>query len=361
MWAPGALMGCLLTVPVQAAEPAGSAARSSTPTDSGPVSGYHEKRRQTFDLALRELEAQNWQKARELFAQLWMSKPSYDVALNLGLAEYNLGSYREAAEYLAYGLENLPPREKPEMAARAEQILELCRRRLGTLKLELANDAAEVLVDDRVVPPVARVADLFVMPGTHRFEVRLPGFEPERWTLSLRAGERQRRSVVLLPERGPDGAPPLVSASAPGAAPTASANASERGVFRGWTPVAVGGAITVLGAGAGLVLQWLRDGQSEEAETLRRKVGDGGCYGAAAISSDCVALRDANRSYDLYGRFELGSFVLSGFALVGTATYFFVVRPDRDSAATHGPAPALTLVARASSHSNELIVQGVFP
>ncbi|MBN1612793.1 MAG: hypothetical protein JW940_39590 [Polyangiaceae bacterium] len=355
-----ALVALLVSIPAEAAEPTDMPPNPSASSAAGPATGQHEARRRTFEQGLDAIRAEHWQQARDLFFELWKDKQTYDVSLNLGLAEYNLGRYREAAQYVAYGLDNLPPREKTEMATRAEQVLGLCEERLGTVELIVANQETEVAVDGQVVPAWARVAGVFVLPGPHRFEVRLAGFETERFTLTLRQAERQSRSVTLLPGRA---VVDPVSDSAPassGSDPVAPKRSSGRPWYRGWTPMVATGAVTLLATGVGIALGVARGREADKAADLRRKVGDNGCAGAAAARRECASLLEANQLYDDYGFYELTSFVVAGLALAGSTTYFFIARPDRKADASARSGPSLRWGARASTRGAELILENDF-
>lgn len=356
----GSLAAVLLPQRAWAADPTDAAPALSAPSGSGPSVGRHEVRRTSFESAMRAMQEERWPEARELLIALWSEKPSYDVALNLGLVEYNLEHYREAAEALAYGLENVPPREDTATAQRAEQVLGLCEARLGIVDLIVANAGATVLVDGRIVPASARVAGLFVTPGAHDFEVRLEGFEPEAWSLTLHPGERQSRSVTLLPERAHGEAASVAGVGAGSGGPADPGPVAPRPWYRGWTPVIAGGAVTLVGVSMGFAFESLRSTESEDAAALRDQVGEHGCAGEASASSDCRALRDANSSYDSYGRYELGSFIVAGLGLVGTTAYFFMVRPDQDSRDTAGSETSLRFGARVAPRGSELLIGGTF-
>jgi hypothetical protein len=349
-----------MATPVHAAEPASTSTSTASRPEPASASEEHEARRRVFEQGLRAMREQRWQQAAQLFSRLWQDRPSYDIALNLGLAEYNLGQFRDAAEHLAYGLQNLPPREKTDTATRAEQVLELCEQKVGTVELTISNEGTEVLVNGQPVPASLRARGLYVSPGTHRFEVRLAGFEPESWTASLGAGERRSRSVTLLPEPSPlastsvlDGptTPPLEPPPNP---------ANNRPWYRGWTPVVLGGAVTVLGAGAGVIFQTLRSARSDDAAELRDRVGEDGCAVRTGSSADCEKLRDANRDYDAYGRYELGSFIVAGLGLVGTTAYFFVVSPDQGPSTHSSAGLSVRLGARQSARDTMMLLEGTF-
>src|SRR5262245_26220100 len=83
------VLGLTLPRPAVAEEPA---------TGDSPQLQY---RRATE--AFRE---KRFEEARALFLNLWTQSKSYDVASSLGLVEYQLKNYAEAAKYYTYAVAN---------------------------------------------------------------------------------------------------------------------------------------------------------------------------------------------------------------------------------------------------------------
>ncbi|MGC4065775.1 MAG: hypothetical protein QM784_14215 [Polyangiaceae bacterium] len=289
-------------------------------------------RRLAFQAAREAMQAKRWEEAHRIFVGLWSNQHTYDVALHMGQVEYHLKRFREAANHLAYGLMLLPPREKPEIAERSKALLGLCKAEVGTLELRVKNKQAEVLVDGLVVAEAPLVTDVYVDPGRHQFEVRLSGHTSERWAATFAKGEIQQRIVLLKPN-----APDTTSASP---TPTAAVGSTsqvnlppmdERTSSGSWAPVIVGGAVTLVGLGAGLGFAIVRGGITDDARKLRSEIGEGNCRTAndKTTLSLCDQLQNKNSNYDSYGSLEAASFALGGIALVATTTYFLLSRPDR--------------------------------
>jgi hypothetical protein len=297
--------------------------------------------RALFERARAHLKNEQWDKARELFEKLWNDRNTYDVALQLGQAEYHLGQYRNAAEHLAYGLATLPPREKLETAERSRQILALCRREVGTLDLRVKNKGAEILVDQKVVGITPLLTELYVEPGAHRFEVRLAAHQSVTWTLQFTADQTQWKEVQLVALVPPsnDREQPASKGRRPSTPPPRQADdAAHRASY---VPVVAGGIVTAAGLTAGIVLQLARNSRKAEANDIQSRIGANGCgTPSAAAQGDCERLVTLGADYDSFGRLELLSFLFGGAALLGTGTYFFVARPDRaepNTASWHGP------------------------
>ena len=288
-------------------------------------------RRHTFEQARSAMQASRWEEARTSYTQLWNDRRTYDVALQLGQAEYNLKRMRDACEHLGYGLMLLPPREKPETAERSRQILGLCKQQVGALDLRVKNKGADVIVDGKISASAPLVTEIFVDPGEHRFEVRLDGHASEAFTVQLEAGQSKSRSVELKPlvpgeaQREPVRAKPVRHKPSekmpePLAAPTTHAS---------WAPIVAGSIVALAGVGAGVGFQLVRDARQSESERIRGSLGTKQCGTTGAPVGDCNRLTDLASDYDSFGTLELVSLVVGGAALVGTATYFFVARPDQ--------------------------------
>jgi hypothetical protein len=294
-----------------------------------------QSRRQIYEQAREAIQSGRWEEARSLFQELWNSRRTYDVALQLGQAEYNLKRYRDAAEHLAFGLMLLPPREKAATAERSQQLLNRCKQEVGAIDLRIKNKGADVLVDGQTVAESPLVTEIFVEPGMHSVSVQLGGHHPTSFTIQLAAGETQRRTVELKPLSATTGEPSTASRDAqtdrpepidsPPALPTHHAS---------WVPVVVGGALALAGISTGLGFQLVRNARHDESQRMRADL-QGSCATPTASNADtCRRLYEIASDYDRYGRVELGSLVLGGAALLGTGAYFLIARPDQATAAT---------------------------
>ena len=307
-----------------------------------------EERRSAFEAGRSAIQEKRWEDAHRIFSDLFRGQRTYDVALHLGQVEFHLKHFRDAASHLAYGMMLLPPREKPEIAERGKAILELCKREVGTLELSVKNKNAVVLVDGNAVAEAPLVTDTYVDPGQHHFEVKLDGYQSEQWDAEFAQGSTQQR-IVLLKARASTATTPV----SPGAAPlvlstaTTSPGKDSTGTEGSWAPVAVGGALSLVGIGAGLGFALVRGSLTTEAKSLRGQIhasnGSNGCNGDSAPVELCSQLQKKNSDYDSYGTLEAVSFGLGGAALIATTTYFFLARPDQNRAVSTSQSTPLRL------------------
>lgn len=99
-----------------------------------------------------------------------------ELAGELGLCELALRKYRDAAEHLAFSLE-----QRAALPVTLQRRFEDGQRKAipHVAKLSLAVDPpdAEVIIDGKAIGPVARVYTLFFEPGLHTVRARAPGRE----------------------------------------------------------------------------------------------------------------------------------------------------------------------------------------
>ncbi|HEY5957176.1 MAG TPA: PEGA domain-containing protein, partial [Polyangiaceae bacterium] len=297
-------------------------------------------RRQTYEQAREAILAGRWEDARSLFHDLWKSRRTYDVALQLGQAEYNLKRYRDAAEHLAFGLMLLPPREKAATAERSQQLLTRCKQEVGAIDLRIKNKGADVLVDGQIVAESPLVTEVFVDPGTHSVAVRLSGHQTASFTIQVEAGEILARAVELRPLVAASTADPSITPPGPAQAkgpPSPAAPSPPPSLpshDASWLPVVAGGALAIAGISSGIGFHLVRGARKDESMRIRDDV-PGGCVSPTAdAASTCHRLREIASDYDRYGRLELVSFILGGAALLGSGTYFMLYRPDLNGQTT---------------------------
>lgn len=320
-------------------------------------------RRQVYEQARDAFQAQQWEQARAFYGQLWNERHTYDVALQLGLTEFNLKRLRDAAEHLAYGLMLLPPREKAETAERAEQILGLCKLEVGTVDLRVKNKGADVFVDGAFVTSAPLVTEIFVEPGEHAFEVRLEGHAPEAFTLMLDAGQATARVVELKPLVAQNAAAPATptptrSVASPTKLPTSAPVATSHA---SWTPILASGLLTIVGVSAGVGFQLVRNAREDESERIRADLSRNQCAGSSpGLPDGCDRLKELAADFDRYGRFELASFIVGGLALIGGSTYFVLARPDRAKPPTWANWGPLRFRSDITTHRGQIMVSADF-
>src|SRR5690606_23929000 len=93
-----------------------------------------EAARQQYRRALEAKHEKNYEEARELLLELWEQAHTYDVAGTLGEVEHKLGNPAAAAQYFAFALAHLPPREKAETVEQLRRALRAMKEQVATVR-----------------------------------------------------------------------------------------------------------------------------------------------------------------------------------------------------------------------------------
>ena len=111
---------------------AGTGAAAAPPGYTAPPELMQEAET-NFREGLRLMAQQKWQKASEKLHLAFLVSRTYDAAVHLGLAEYQLGSYPRAAGHISLALRHWPLLADKELKAIAKKRMEELRKRLATV------------------------------------------------------------------------------------------------------------------------------------------------------------------------------------------------------------------------------------
>ncbi|WP_437673409.1 hypothetical protein [Sorangium sp. So ce131] len=214
--------------------------------------------------------------AEARYQAAWDLQKSFDVAGNLGNVELELKQAREAAEHLAYALEAFPLGERAEKRQFLKDRLAQAKSQVGTLRISVNVDNAEVFVDGKLIGLSPLQGEVFVDPGKRDIEARRAG---ARTSTSLLVARGSDQNIALSLDTGPS--IPLVVA---------------------------GGAVGLLGIASGVTFAFLSTSQGEYAD------------GEPRHSQERAELR---RTQTTFANLSFWSFVGSGVVLAGTAVYVF--------------------------------------
>jgi tetratricopeptide (TPR) repeat protein len=179
------LAGCLLLLAQLAA-----AAASARPTSE--ASRAFAEGSELFDKA-------DYVGAIEAFTRAYKLKPHYSVLCNIALSHERLGNMVAAARSYRDCLS-----QGADQAASAEAVRNSLRRvegRIGWVLVRSSGKGGDVYVDGLQVGPAPQRVPL--NPGSHVVEVRRPGAEAGRETLTTRGGEQLELELIpraLAPE-----------------------------------------------------------------------------------------------------------------------------------------------------------------
>lgn len=183
-------------------------------TDPSADADVAAQAQQLYKEGIDATKVKQWDKARTFLLSAWRIHQHWKIAINLGLAEYWLGRWRDAAEHLTFAVSRAPA-DKLAGADRADtnKMLHEAAGKVGSMKLSVSPPGAEVLVDGSVIQKAPVVDPIFLEPGRHVLGARLVGYEAAQQEVTAVPGKGASivLSLVLAPsaeKKGPATIPP---------------------------------------------------------------------------------------------------------------------------------------------------------
>jgi hypothetical protein len=294
-------------------------------------------------LFLRGVEAQKegkHQEARALLLEAFGKKRHYQIAANLGSSEIELGMHREAAEHLAFAVDDIKSDRQapPEDVAAIAELLRKAQEKIVTVNLtvELLGQKrtdARVTVDGQ--PAAYSSGMVFARPGSSKLRASVPAADSGEVEVNGSAGRNTTLTLVLFPS---------------GAGRAVRGSGAAAGADKPTWPQWVGLALTIGATGAGiaeLVSASIRNKKADELDaTVAQKSGAPAAASCAAygdaIAADCEEWRRHRRIRD-------GANIAGGALLVGAAgaaifTAAYWARPMRQVSAGYLPGGGVVTV-----------------
>jgi hypothetical protein len=253
---------------------------------------------QCYDEGITARQQSDWEKARVLLLKSWNLQRHFQTAANLGEMELKVGQHREAAEHLAYFLEEAPPSVPDADRTRGKAMLDQARASLGTLRVA-RPPGAEVYVDGQKIEDVSPNHLILVEPGRRRVEARRPGYPSIAETREVRAGSVVEVSLT---------APSMIERP----------HDDRGGGARRWV-IVTGATATGLGAAMGAGFAILSEVKRHDRDATP-------CYRYAA---DCGPKNALERARGGFLTASLVSFLAAGAIGSGTLVYTLATRPDK--------------------------------
>jgi hypothetical protein len=319
------------------------AQQAPAPPQTNPGDDYG-RIRELYGQGSAAFKAGNSSLARQKFLEAWDIRQTYDVASSLGQVELDLKRYRDAAEHLDFSVRHFAPVESRQTLEQVERALKEVKEHVGSLRVSVDRDRAEVRVDDREVGASPLVAPLFVDPGPHSLQAHFGGDVVTK-TVTAIAGVEQPIELAL-------------GAAKTATGPVPDAPAQDADPKKNIVPAIVGGAAFAVGLGAGIGFSLAASSEDDRAKGLRAKVGRSGCLDGSATPGDCANIKDAADAKDRDRNLATAGFVLAGAALIATPLYWFLW-PDSTKSRT-GAGSSLRVGAAASPGVGSFWVSGQF-
>ena len=308
------------TPPIAAPPPPAAAPKSKNRAD------------ELFDQGTAAFDAGRWSEAKTKFEQAWALKQTHDIAGNLGIAEVQLGKFRDAAEHLTWALDHLPPTESSSTRKGLEQELQKARAQVGVLKLRLNVEGATVVVNGGSIGVLPATKEIFVDPGAVSVTAQREGYVAVKQSVTVPKGEAREMSLVLVP---------------------ATESSGKRSVVPG---LVLGGAgVVALGAGIGLMAAFAA--KKSDGEQLGQTIqsAGGSCNAPAGdVATQCNQLHSLSKEGATFNRAGIGTMIGGGVLLAAAGTY--LLWPSADPK----PRAGFTVVPTATLGGGGLLVLGSF-
>jgi hypothetical protein len=255
-------------------------------------------------------------RARLFYISAWRAQHHWQIAGSLGHAELALGRYCDAAEHLAFFLREtrylttLDPRDRATIA----RDLERAKAKVGAVTAIVEPAGAEVLVDGVSIGTAPLADDVFVEPGRHVIEARMPGRLAVVEARDLVPGGATQVVLRLAPVAAME--PPVAQPPRPPQPPAVAP--PRRSVVRANRAIIISGAVTtgvlaVVGVGLGVA--------SARKASASRDCEVGPCDGATSQSGRQGEFNQLQAQKVALGYGAIGTFIGAGLIGVGTAAY----------------------------------------
>lgn len=291
---------------------------SQAPAESEAMT---DKARELYNEGRSLFSKRDWEKAHASFLAAWSLKKHWQIAGMLGLCEVRMQRYRDAAEHLSFAVRTGAGSMSQQETQKLREALDQAKQRVGTVRVQVDTDEAEVRVDGRLLGTAPLFDPVFLEPGTHKFRARSNERASAEVTIEVGAGGE--KEIVLRVDQ-------QAAAQEPGAAVSPAAPAGEiegdRGVQsdtkRGMTPAIIGGAVAAVGLGVGIGFTLSANGKaSDRDDAVDALGGPSACGTGTPFVSQCAEIRDLDDAESTRRKVALGGFVVGGLAAAGTVVY----------------------------------------
>jgi hypothetical protein len=301
------------------------------------------------DARLRELirkgitsyRSKDYPATREALLEAIKISPEFLAVGMLADTEMKLKRYRDAAQHWTIYLNAISADQSSERAEAIAQ-LEVCRKHVGVVSVNVEPGTADVLINDFPTDLTMTKGEIWLEPGVYTLRAKSGSGVSEPQTVAVNAGAKVTVKLVA-PTPPPDLTPaPLAATSLPATTPTgvASPDNQQRNATRTYVLIG-GGALTLLAAGVGTVAWAMNRSAKNDSEAAGRSIvtatqdrpnllSSSLCQSSSAPSA-CADLRSANDRMTHTADAAQVAFVAAG--VLGAATVgALLLWPNRERA-----------------------------
>jgi tetratricopeptide (TPR) repeat protein len=270
----------------------------------------------------------NTAQALPLFEKAYQISRTPRTAAQLGLCELELGYFVEAERYLT---EALASPDHPWIAKNKGSLkkpLETARANIGELVLTVSPASADVSLNKKPLDRSLLGPPIRLGKGPADVEVRAPGYEPVRDTVTIVGGKREQRTYALVPEAKPAVAETVPSLASPAPGPVTLSTAPPPGPagkkirLAAWITGGAAAAAFLFGT-----VEAINAGSKSSAFNDHTSVANGVPYhdcGTANLSDACKSLKN---DYDGALTLTIVGFAAAGALAATSAVLFVLSRP----------------------------------
>ncbi len=287
----------------------------------------------------------------------WALKKHRQVAGLLGECELRAGAKRDAAEHLAYFLDNAGD-APPAAVAAVRALYDEARAEIAVVAVKASADGADRKVDGRPLAP--EETRVFLPAGEHVFSASKAGAGAGEKKVFVSAGQEREVVVELVAEAGSAAPPPVLPPyQAPSTPPTDKADGPSL------IPGIVMGGVGVVGLAVGVGLLVTGSARGSDAEAIAQQIDarDGKCEPevSAGFEQPCQSFFDVADEQDTLNLAGTISLIGGGLLLAGGVGWtVWAVTSEGDDATAATRSRHVTLTPSLGPEGGALRLHGAF-
>ncbi|MCC6876198.1 MAG: PEGA domain-containing protein [Sandaracinaceae bacterium] len=174
----------------------------AAPPASAQQDAETQRARAHFEQGVRMIQEGRWADAVSELEAARAIRATSSVLYNLGVALRGVGRFRDAIACFREFIEAVGPSGSAERRADAQGFIDELSAALGTLRITVSPEDADVILDGERLPPGTR--EIRIDPGPHRARAEASGYSPLERELEMeRAGQATiELELVALPTLG---------------------------------------------------------------------------------------------------------------------------------------------------------------